>query len=174
MKEINLQMKTHKHEEIKSLALESHGETERRGLQISPALGSIQPLQKTFRGGKIALPWRGVQPLITAWRWMLIITSPRAPEQAGWRIAWPLLTLSSLGLRTSFTHPLYREQDTRFRNPLSIKLVHEKYSKENTGNGMASWWFVVSSLCWEHMQANKSLINSPVVGEIQEHSECAD
>lgn len=80
---INLQMKTHKHEEIKSLALESHREAEGKGLQISPPLGSIQPLQKTFRGGEIALPWRGLQPLITGWRWMLINTSPRAPEQAG-------------------------------------------------------------------------------------------
>lgn len=80
-------MKTHTHEEIKSLALESHREAERKGLQISPAQGSIQPLQKTFRGGEIALPWRGVQPLITEQRWMLISTSPRAPEQEGWRTA---------------------------------------------------------------------------------------
>lgn len=50
-KKINFLVKTHKQKEMKSLAPGSHREAERKGVQISPALGSIQSLQKTFRAG---------------------------------------------------------------------------------------------------------------------------
>ena len=91
-------VKTHKHKEIKSLAPGSHREAERKGLEISSSLGSIQTLQKTVRAEgrrrhhmdrETALPQRGVQPLITALKWILIRTSRATikAEQAYWRIA---------------------------------------------------------------------------------------
>jgi hypothetical protein len=52
-------VKIHKQKEIKSLAPGSHREVERKGLQISPALVSIQPLQKTFRAGGRRGAWHG-------------------------------------------------------------------------------------------------------------------